>query len=149
MTLHSVLCLNQRSKGGSQGRTRRDLIAMWEGVDYLFIDEVSMIGCSFLLKISKALTEAKQSTKAFGGINIIFAGDFAQLPPVGETRLFLHIDSHKKKVGTKLGQDDVFGKLLWLLLQFNLVRVEIRELRPKVIAKGGGVLVHYQSRINM
>ena len=58
---------------------------MWEGVDYLFIDKVSMIGSNFLLKISEALTEAKQSTKVSGGISIIFDGDFAQLPPVGET----------------------------------------------------------------
>ena len=30
-----------------------------------------------------------------------------------------------------------------LLLQFNLVRVEIRELRPEVIAESDEVLVHY------
>ena len=132
MTLHSVLCLNQRSKGGSQGRSWCDLIAMWEGVDYLFIDEVSMIGCSFLLKISEALTEAKQSTKAFGGINIIFTGDFAQLLPVGETQLFSHIDSHKKKVGTKHGQDDVFGKLLWLLVKVVVILNQVmRQSGPE------------------
>ena len=31
----------------------------------------------------------------------------------------------------------------WRMLWFNLFRVEIRELRPKVVAKGEGVLVHY------
>ncbi|KAJ7739460.1 P-loop containing nucleoside triphosphate hydrolase protein, partial [Mycena maculata] len=55
MTLHSALCLNQRSNGTSQTRTRKDLTAMWEGVDYLFIDEVSMVGCSLLLQVSQAL----------------------------------------------------------------------------------------------
>jgi hypothetical protein len=40
MTLHAALCLNQRSNGTSQNKTRRDLTAMWEGVDYLFIGEV-------------------------------------------------------------------------------------------------------------
>jgi len=50
----------------------RDLVAMWEGVDYLFIDEVSMIGCNFLLQISEALTAAKGNSSLFGGINIIF-----------------------------------------------------------------------------
>lgn len=53
MTLHSALCINQRSKASSQTRTRRDLTEMWEGVDYLFIDEVSMVGCPFLLEIAK------------------------------------------------------------------------------------------------
>ena len=41
-----------------------------------------MISCNFLLKISEALTEAKQKMSALGGMNIIFAGNFAQLPPV-------------------------------------------------------------------
>ena len=35
------------------------------------------------------------------------------------------------------------------MLWFNLMRVEIHELRPKVIAKDEGVLVHYWSRINV
>ena len=32
---------------------------------------------------------------------------------------------------------------LGLLLQFNLMRVEIHELRPEVVAEDDGVLVHY------
>ena len=35
------------------------------------------------------------------------------------------------------------------LLQFNLMRVEIRELRPEVVTEGEGVLVHYWSRTNV
>ena len=35
------------------------------------------------------------------------------------------------------------------LLRFNLVRVEIRELRPKVLAESDEVLVHYRSRTNV
>ena len=38
---------------------------------------------------------------------------------------------------------------LGLLLRFNLMQVEIRELRPEVVAEGNGVLVHYQSRTNV
>jgi len=69
----------------SNSKSHQDLIAMWEGVDYLFINEVSMISCQFLCRISEALSIAKGNTSAFGGINIIFAGNFAQLPPVKET----------------------------------------------------------------
>ena len=32
------------------------------------------------------------------------------------------------------------------LLRFNLVRVEIHELRPEVVAESDEVLVHYRSR---
>ena len=34
-------------------------------------------------------------------------------------------------------------KHLLHMLRFNLVRVEVRELRPEVVAEGKGVLVHY------
>ena len=35
------------------------------------------------------------------------------------------------------------------LLWFNLVGVEIRELRPEVVAESNEVLVHYRSRTNV
>ena len=35
------------------------------------------------------------------------------------------------------------------MLRFNLVRVEIRELRPEVVAESDEVLVHYRSRTNV
>ena len=36
-----------------------------------------------------------------------------------------------------------FAKLDVVVLQFNLMRVEVHELRPKVVTEGDGVLVHY------
>ena len=110
MTLHSALSLSQRNKRSSKGK--KELIAMWQNVNYLVIDEVSMIGCKLLLSIHEALCEAKENIKPFGGIDIIFAGDFAQLPPIGDTRLYSHINS--RKAATNSGQKEVFGKLLWL-----------------------------------
>jgi len=43
MTLHSVLCLSKQKKRSS--KAKMDLIAMWRNIDYLIVDEVSMIGC--------------------------------------------------------------------------------------------------------
>jgi len=83
-TLHSALNLNQHRSAN----VIAELGKMWLGVDFLFIDEVSMVGCNLLLHISKALIEAKGCTEPFGGLHMIFAGDFAQLSPVGQTRLF-------------------------------------------------------------
>ncbi|KAG1839103.1 hypothetical protein DFJ58DRAFT_667960, partial [Suillus subalutaceus] len=55
MTLHAALNLNQRRKRGSEGKIKCDLIAMWQNVDYLLINEVSMISCNFLVQIHEAL----------------------------------------------------------------------------------------------
>lgn len=72
---------------------------MWDGVDYLSVDEASMIGCEMLHNISSVLTEVKGRTAAFGGVNVVFAGDFAQLPLIGDVRLYKNIDTRKTTMG--------------------------------------------------
>lgn len=57
-TLHAALMLDTRL---SQ-KSKEELIEMWQGVDYLVIDEVSMIGCSFLTRLHRTL-----SSKRIGG----------------------------------------------------------------------------------
>jgi hypothetical protein len=53
-----------------------------QGVDYVFLDEVSMLSCQNMYKISERLTTINNNDASlFGGLNMIFAGDFAQLPP--------------------------------------------------------------------
>jgi hypothetical protein len=90
-------------------------MAMWEGVDYLFIDEVSMISCQFVCRMSEALCDAKGNTKPFGNINIIFVGDFAQLSPVGDNQLLSHINMARSSKSISMrDQAAIFGKLLWL-----------------------------------
>ena len=53
-----------------------------QGVDYVFLDEVSMLSCQDMYRISERLTTINNNAASpFGGLNMIFAGDFAQLPP--------------------------------------------------------------------
>ena len=89
MTLHAALCLGQKKNGA---KSKENLMSMWNGVDFLLIDEVSMISCEFLLQISEALSNAKGNSLPFRGVNVIFAGDFAQLPPF-QTRLYANLKS--------------------------------------------------------
>ncbi len=59
--------------------------ANWNKTKLLIIDEVSMLS-SKLFNIIDLIAKRvkKERDKPFGGIQIIFAGDFYQLPPVGE-----------------------------------------------------------------
>ncbi|KAJ3897808.1 hypothetical protein F5879DRAFT_770621, partial [Lentinula edodes] len=82
-----------------------------------------MLGCRFMLKISRALSKAKQNELPFGGINVIFAGDFAQLGPVRDPRLFSFIDT--SRAGTVSGQEAIFGKLLWLSVTTVILLTEV------------------------
>ena len=54
----------------------------------MFLDEVSMLDCMNLYKICNRMCKARQSDIPFGGVNVIFAGDFAQLPPVAGFALY-------------------------------------------------------------
>ncbi len=117
MTLHSALLLNHCAKKGVVTQTNHDLISMWQGVDYMFIDEVSMVGSKLLVQINNALCRAKEEQSAFGGVSIIFAGDFAQLPPVGDSRLFSRV---RTSSGSEAAQKHVQGKLLGFLWTLSL-----------------------------
>ncbi|KAJ7251176.1 hypothetical protein B0H12DRAFT_976918, partial [Mycena haematopus] len=90
-----------------------------------------MVGCSMLLKISQALNDAKGNVSPFGGVNVIFAGDFAQLPPVGETKLFAHINTAVGNTSGKKGQANIMGKLLWLSVNTVVILKRIERVHRR------------------
>ena len=113
-TYHSVLNIGSdraRNDITSQSNVRERL----DGVDYIFLDEISMVACHELYQISASLAKARNMTETpFGGLNMIFAGDFAQLKPVFGSPLYSHT------VGTSLdasmsvrSQQSAIGKALW------------------------------------
>ena len=53
----------------------------------LVLDELSMMGCKKLLDLDKTLQKLKKTSVAFGGLDVILVGDFAQLPAVKQTTL--------------------------------------------------------------
>ena len=111
-TLHAALNLNDRKGSRLSAKSRRDLITKCEGVDFLLVDEVSVVGRKLLVTIHEALCIAKGNDLPFGDVNIIFAGDFAQLPPVGQRSLYSQTKGHN--ISNPNVQADVFGRLLWL-----------------------------------
>jgi ATP-dependent DNA helicase PIF1 len=54
----------------------------WKRTDILVIDEISMLSCEILELLSNVGKRIRGNDKPFGGLQVIFTGDFAQLPPV-------------------------------------------------------------------
>lgn len=54
----------------------------WREARVLIVDELSMIDGRLLDKVEYVARAVRKSAKPFGGIQLIFAGDFLQLPPV-------------------------------------------------------------------
>src|SRR5882757_3985011 len=74
-----------------------------------------MLACHDLYKISAQIAKARITADTpFGGINMIFAGDFAQLPPVGGNSLYLGtVGTSVNALQTVRGQQSAIGKALW------------------------------------
>ena len=61
----------------------RYLKATWKGTDILIVDEVSMMSQKLFELLDSIGKAVRRNTRPFGGIQVIFSGDFYQLPPVG------------------------------------------------------------------
>lgn len=61
----------------------------WKECEILVIDEISMMGKQMLEMLDKVARHFRDASKPFGGIQVIFTGDFLQLPPVEDEFAFL------------------------------------------------------------
>ena len=63
-------------------RKNRNAMRNWKTTNLLIIDEVSMMSPDMLDALSMIGRTIRRVTSAFGGIQLLFCGDAAQLPPV-------------------------------------------------------------------
>ena len=56
---------------------------MWKNTDILIVDEVSMLSLKLFNMLNEIGKVTRKNPRPFGGIQLIFSGDFYQLPPVG------------------------------------------------------------------
>ena len=60
------------------------LKAIWKETEILVVDEVSMLSLKLFDMLNAIGKAIRGNQKPFGGIHLIFSGDFYQLPPVGD-----------------------------------------------------------------
>ncbi len=132
---------------------REKLVKKIQNTNVLIIDEISMLDAQTLDNVSKVLKAIKDPTKAFGGMQIIFVGDFFQLPPVtrqGEAQKFFAFHANSWREAKPLTcyleeqfrqSDEVFTKLLLAIRENNIEEMHIEileELKKKAFEKLGG-----------
>jgi hypothetical protein len=132
-TYHSFLGIRTGKMSGEPSATIEDVLERLTKVGYIFIDKCSMLSCLDVCRISARICEALNVYELpFGGLNMILARDFAQLPPTSGkgTELFSHaIPIHQVPHQTPTEQAKTIGCLIWL--QFTTVVVLQENMRQK------------------
>ena len=110
-TYHSMFGINDKSGTGRISHVKEKMA----GVQYIFFDEVSMLSAKDLYRIHVQLARVFDCADVpFGNLNMVFSGDFAQLPPAlgGE-----NVSLYSRTIGSIStdikSQEEAIGKALW------------------------------------
>jgi len=92
-TLHSAVGIPIEFGDNSKitmTKTSKQKIDEWREHTFLIVDEISMMDSKVMIQLNKQLGHLKNMPqKSFGGVNVLFAGDFLQLPSVSHFDLYL------------------------------------------------------------
>ena len=117
--------------------TKCDTYKKIRDLDILIIDEVSMLDSILCNTISDILKGCKNTDKVFGGIQMIFVGDFFQLPPI--TNNFCFLSSSWITLNPKIIEltelirqtDDKLFQLILAKLRFGKLTKQIYDILIK------------------
>jgi hypothetical protein len=110
-TMHSLLKLPRNETYKElRGGEKKALETTLKGIRYIIVDEVSMVSQQMLHAIDQRCREAcNNREQSFGGISMIFLGDFIQFPPTNGTSLFIPGNPKTMKNSIEAAQ----GYMLW------------------------------------
>jgi hypothetical protein len=119
----------------------------WLRTDLLVIDEVSMLDPKYLDLLDQLGQVVRKNSRPFGGIQVVFVGDFHQLPPVAErhsdtafafeSRCFQRLFGHRGALGEislltvvhRQGGDESFVSLLSRARKGQSTNADLARLR--------------------
>lgn len=100
-TIHSYLCLGLNNNSATYVYNKyKNALKKINNLNVIIIDEISMMDSDLLEKINKLLCLIKNNKYPFGGIQIIFIGDFCQLPPINGMYCFQNSLWNELKLNT-------------------------------------------------
>lgn len=83
--------------------------------DVLFVDEVSLMSADKLTELDRRLRVSRHTPAVFGGVQVVFSGDFAQLPCV------------QGQVDSRQCNDDVYAFRSPVWQQLRFVNIHLRN----------------------
>ena len=105
----------------------------WANIEYLPIDKMSMVGLTLLGKLNRIICAAKYTDPQvpFGGVNVIFFGDYLQYRPVYDVPLDTDFSLPAKSKSTRtLTEKQIQQRVARsLILQINCVVKLTQQMR--------------------
>ncbi len=142
ITLHSwsgvLLGMEDKITLLERVRSRDKAYKRWLYTKVLVVDEISMLNPVLLEKLDYIGKKIRKSNKPFGGIQLIFCGDFAQLPPVKSDYCFksaiwdLLIDKTIYLIENMRQTHGVFKKLLAAVRMGNVTYETVELLKTRI-----------------
>lgn len=86
-TIHSFFGFPPRLMDPQRDIKKRRYRKLYEQLDAIIIDEISMVRADMLDNIDYFLRLHRENSRPFGGVQMIFFGDLFQLPPVVSTEV--------------------------------------------------------------
>ena len=133
---------------------REPLVRRVRNTQVLIIDEVSMLDAHLLTMVDRAVRTLRGNERPFGGLQVIFVGDFFQLPPISKNEpgliktaahfafespaweeanpLYCYLSEQHRQ------EDDIFLELLANLRAGTLGPRHKEALRARATAKAAG-----------
>ena len=130
-TIHSTLhipvnqSLSNLNKLSTE--TLSKLTEQYEQLQFIVIDEISLVGARMLNAIDQRLRSIKHvQNKFFGGLDVIVTSDFYQAPPVRDKWIFQKIDEGLSALAPNFCQDHIkCHELNTVMRQNDLVFINI------------------------
>jgi hypothetical protein len=144
VTISKAAFLNQRKQLSVDDRNE------WQDVRIVVIDEVSFMSDTIFKTLDTKLKEIKNRTQPFGGLSIIFAGDFRQLEPIGvnDTELLFSSLSSKHWENCinaviildnehRFKEDPEYGQMLKRMWSGDLTKQDRMRINSRVLGSSG------------
>lgn len=112
-------------------------IDRWKKTQILIVDEVSMLSLSLFERLNELGKTIRKTSRPFGGIQLLFCGDFYQLPPVNEafcfeSPLWKPMFHCVKLIKNFRQQDDTFHAILSEIRKGKLSKKSYEILKQRV-----------------
>ena len=112
-------------------RTKKYLMKGIENTEVLIIDEISMLHRNQVDMVNQELKSLKNNPAPFGGMQVVFSGDFFQLPPVSRTME----PSREKFAFMSKAWQEAAPHVCYLTEQFRQTDNDLNEILNKIRSK--------------